>query len=118
MVDLANPFKVQPLTTKDLLSEMMGDVEFASRISADSDRVHRIERSHPDRRLLRWLTRDEAAAYLRVSPRTISKLAEDGRIGRYKIGASSPKIHTVYDLAELDSLVVRFEGPGEKIGSR
>lgn len=56
----------------------------------------------PERTAGRWATRDEAAAYLRVSPATIGRLGADGAITRHRIAGQL----TRYDLDELDSYVL------------
>jgi excisionase family DNA binding protein len=53
-----------------------------------------------------FLTKAEAAAYMRVSPRTIDRWAAAGRIQRYRVGTSQS---LRFKRAELDALVVPDE---------
>lgn len=53
-------------------------------------------------RAAKWLTKSEAAGYLRVGSRTIDRYVDQGRITRYRIG----DLRTVrFDREELDALV-------------
>ncbi len=49
-----------------------------------------------------WLTQSEAAAYLGVSPKTISRLREDGRLSYYKLDRL-----VLLKKADIDRLVER-----------
>lgn len=46
-----------------------------------------------------WLTKAEAAAYMRVVPRTIDRWVESGRITRYRVGTQ-----VRFKRAELEQL--------------
>lgn len=54
------------------------------------------------------MTKAEAAAYMRVTPRTIDRWAAAGRIKRYRVGASQS---VRFKRAELDALVIPEEPP-------
>ncbi len=57
------------------------------------------------------MTKAEAAAYMRVSPRTIDRWAAAGRIKRYRVGTSQA---VRFKRAELDALVVPDEPEADK----
>ncbi len=51
---------------------------------------------------MNWLTRQEAAKYLSISPRTLDRWVEDGLIIRYHVG----KLRSVrFKVDELDGLM-------------
>lgn len=52
-----------------------------------------------------WLTLDEAAARLKVSPRQIDRYVELGRLPEHRLG-DTPKAPKRYRPAELDALVI------------
>jgi excisionase family DNA binding protein len=54
----------------------------------------------------KYLPRDEAAAYMRVSKATIDRWAREGRIERYRVeGTRSVR----FKVSELDALVVKVD---------
>lgn len=56
-----------------------------------------------------WLTREETAAYLRVGPRTVDRLARDGLLTRFHL-RRSPR----YRRAEVAALVELDDHVGER----
>lgn len=50
----------------------------------------------------KWLTRNEAADRLRVSPHTVDRYAREGRLQKYKVG----DLQSVrFDMDQVDKLV-------------
>ncbi|MBI3977170.1 MAG: helix-turn-helix domain-containing protein [Chloroflexi bacterium] len=56
-----------------------------------------------------WFTVEEAAAYLRVSRRTVYKLVEEGRLPAYRIGAERHRRFRREDLDRVPTLITADE---------
>ena len=57
------------------------------------------------KKTIAYLTRGEAAKYLRISVRTLDKLTKNGVIPHYKLGGNNSKV-----LFRYDDLIAYIEG--------
>lgn len=63
------------------------------------------------------LTRKEAAAYLRISVRTLDKLAQDGEIPYSKLGKGL-RSRVVYQRRDLDAYVERSRVDSKRVARK
>jgi excisionase family DNA binding protein len=59
----------------------------------------------------RWLTRDEAAIYLRCTDRTIDRLAEAGKLTKHLVAGNARMVR--FSQTELDALLEPVTSDGE-----
>ena len=63
------------------------------------------------------LTRKEAAAYLRISVRTLDNLAQDGEIPYSKLGKGA-RARVIYQRKELDAYLERVKVDPKRVARR
>ena len=68
-------------------------------------RSHKSSTPTPQVRTRRWASLKEAAEYIRVHPKTLTRRFSDGSLIRYRVGR-----RVMVDLDELDDLVAASAG--------
>lgn len=62
----------------------------------------------------KWLRKDEAANWIGVTPRTIDRLAAEGKLTRHKIDGVNASL---YLTSEIDALVKVVDGRQKQVGA-
>ena len=68
------------IISKDVFEEMVG------KFNRFSDRVNEILRKRDEKRLSRWMDNQEVCQQLRISPRTLQTLRDNGMLAYSQIG--------------------------------
>ena len=72
------------IISKEKYEEMVGKLNHLS------DRVNEILRKREEKRLSRWMDNQEVCQQLRISPRTLQTLRDNGMIVYYQLGGKIP----------------------------